>query len=234
MTRTKTPIVISQLEPADFEAVAHVRLLSMEGNPVEDGTYPLARWPDYETRIAHQVHYISANFRNKGIIMFKACIEGTPAGLLVWHLAKDQTETREGTAEVAKKENDGKKTDFERDMESRKDFKFVHKFNSERARLRETIMQNKPHWYLQLLCVHPAYQRLGIGETLVQFATSQADAAGFPFYVESSNPGRRVYEKAGFQVIQWGKVEDESFVGGIETFPVLLRHPHLASILDTP
>lgn len=56
--------------------------------------------------------------------------------------------------------------------------------------------------YLQLLSVRGSAQRQGIGGLLVKWGVDKADELGLAAYVEASPAGRRVYEKAGFEVIR--------------------------------
>lgn len=54
-------------------------------------------------------------------------------------------------------------------------------------------------WRLQMLAVHPDYQRRGIATELVQKGLSDlVDRAEQEAYVEASPAGKRVYEKCGF------------------------------------
>ncbi|KAI2610537.1 hypothetical protein GGR54DRAFT_370814 [Hypoxylon sp. NC1633] len=58
----------------------------------------------------------------------------------------------------------------------------------------------KGAYVLELLAVHPDYQRLGAGTALVQWGTNAADELGVQAVVESSPVGRRVYQKCGFHI----------------------------------
>ncbi|KAK5110049.1 hypothetical protein LTR62_006293 [Meristemomyces frigidus] len=69
---------------------------------------------------------------------------------------------------------------------------------------------------LDILTIDPAFQRRGVGAALVQWGTEKADELGVEAVVESSVPGKGLYEKNGF-VFQrdcvvsvpgkWGHVE---------------------------
>ncbi|KAI1633320.1 hypothetical protein F4809DRAFT_623952 [Biscogniauxia mediterranea] len=52
-------------------------------------------------------------------------------------------------------------------------------------------------YVLELLGVHPEYQRLGAGTSLVQWGTCEADKHGVKAVVEGTPVARRLYEKCG-------------------------------------
>ncbi|KAH8690707.1 acyl-CoA N-acyltransferase [Talaromyces proteolyticus] len=56
--------------------------------------------------------------------------------------------------------------------------------------------------YLQALLVHPEHQRKGIGRKLLQWGLDEADKLGLITSLESTPEGRRLYEKAGFEVVK--------------------------------
>ena len=60
----------------------------------------------------------------------------------------------------------------------------------------------EPHWYLPLIGVDPAHQRLGHGSALLAHALRRCDEDHLPAYLESSNPANiPLYERHGFEVI---------------------------------
>jgi GNAT superfamily N-acetyltransferase len=67
----------------------------------------------------------------------------------------------------------------------------------------------EPHWYLPLIGVEPARQGKGLGAALMQVALARCDAAGFPAYLESTNPRNRpLYERHGFEAVGEIRVGD--------------------------
>ncbi|KAF2653130.1 hypothetical protein K491DRAFT_603498 [Lophiostoma macrostomum CBS 122681] len=60
---------------------------------------------------------------------------------------------------------------------------------------------------LELLAVHPEYQRLGAGKGLVTWGTEKADVLGLKAVVEGTPVGRPLYERCGFEA----KIEEMSF-----------------------
>jgi ribosomal protein S18 acetylase RimI-like enzyme len=77
------------------------------------------------------------------------------------------------------------------------------------------------HWYLGYLGVAPDHQGQGIGAAMLREVTEQADAAGTPAYLESSNERNlTLYERHGFRV-----VEDFSLLGRGPTVWRMWREP---------
>ncbi|GAP88877.2 putative GNAT family acetyltransferase [Rosellinia necatrix] len=60
--------------------------------------------------------------------------------------------------------------------------------------------QGEGVYVLELLAVHPGYQRLGAGAALVTWGTMAADELQVKAVVEGTPAGRRVYEKCGLRV----------------------------------
>jgi ribosomal protein S18 acetylase RimI-like enzyme len=59
-----------------------------------------------------------------------------------------------------------------------------------------------PHWYLAMLGVDPAWQRQGIGETLMQPVFAAADRDGLCCYLEAPTADNALYyERRGFRVL---------------------------------
>ncbi|KAI8960218.1 hypothetical protein F5Y11DRAFT_272214 [Daldinia sp. FL1419] len=67
-------------------------------------------------------------------------------------------------------------------------------------------------YVLELLAVHPDYQRLGAGTALVEWGTKAADERGLQAVVEGTPVARRLYEKCGLRT----KIEEMSFDVGEE------------------
>jgi GNAT superfamily N-acetyltransferase len=82
----------------------------------------------------------------------------------------------------------------------------------------------EPHWYVQILGVHPNHQGKGLGRKLLRPILRKADADGVSVYLESSNPKNLdFYRKHGFEVIQ-----EITPVDGCPLIRVLLRKPEPA------
>ncbi|KAF8161792.1 hypothetical protein K438DRAFT_1416794, partial [Mycena galopus ATCC 62051] len=77
------------------------------------------------------------------------------------------------------------------------------------AKARNETMGDSKYWYLALMVVDPAYQYQGIGQALLQWGLDQAVTESLDVYLESSDDGRRLYEKNGFELIGWNVLPDE-------------------------
>ncbi|OOQ81599.1 acetyltransferase, GNAT family [Penicillium brasilianum] len=62
-------------------------------------------------------------------------------------------------------------------------------------------MKGRPHYYLEILAVHPSYQGRGLASKLLRWGLARADDEGVEVYLSSSPDGRPLYEKYGFQVL---------------------------------
>lgn len=59
------------------------------------------------------------------------------------------------------------------------------------------------HWYLGYLGVAPGHQGQGIGAAMLREVLAEADAAGLPAYLESSNERNlSLYQRHGFDVVE--------------------------------
>ena len=57
----------------------------------------------------------------------------------------------------------------------------------------------KHHYYLSFVAVAPRLQGMGLGSAILEATLKQADAKGWPAYLENSNPkNTRLYERHGF------------------------------------
>ncbi|KAH6676634.1 hypothetical protein B0J14DRAFT_358209 [Halenospora varia] len=75
------------------------------------------------------------------------------------------------------------------------------------------------------LITSPAYQRRGIGASLIQYGLEKADKEGVPCYLTASPMGAPLYKKVGFEEVGRVEVELEQF-GGEKG----VKHVHLAMI----
>lgn len=67
-------------------------------------------------------------------------------------------------------------------------------------KLRQEVLGDEPHWYLNSLHTLPEFQRRGIANYLLNWAIEKADATDpvTPLYLEASAMGRPVYLRHGF------------------------------------
>lgn len=87
--------------------------------------------------------------------------------------------------------------------------------------------------YCELLCIAPAHQRQGVGAALLRWGIDQSIAAAEqgrdePCYLESSKPGKGLYLKQGYQVVE--ELHVEGWPGGVHKgqrvdymWPAMLR-----------
>lgn len=75
------------------------------------------------------------------------------------------------------------------------------------------------------MVVHPNHQGRGIGRKLLDAICELADRAGQDIYLEASEPGKRLYEKAGFVVLG-----EKTFLEGVAPVPAMLRRPQTKEV----
>ncbi|KAJ5900014.1 Acyl-CoA N-acyltransferase [Penicillium taxi] len=63
------------------------------------------------------------------------------------------------------------------------------------------LMGNRPHFYLDILGVHPSYQGRGLAGKLLRWGLERADEQGVEVYLNATPSGRPVYAKHGFQAL---------------------------------
>ena len=76
-------------------------------------------------------------------------------------------------------------------------------------------------WRLQVLFVHPAFQRRGVGGRLLQWGKERAREEGIPLGCSSSVMGTGLYTKEGFR--RWGTLHVPDFP--VENIPMFLWVP---------
>lgn len=69
---------------------------------------------------------------------------------------------------------------------------------------------------LGLLCVHPDYQRQGVGKALVRWGLQQAASMGLTVHLEASSEGLPLYRSLQFEVLETVIVKAEEWDGGFE------------------
>jgi ribosomal protein S18 acetylase RimI-like enzyme len=79
-----------------------------------------------------------------------------------------------------------------------------------------------PHWYLQIIGVHPAYQGQGFSSRLLRPVLERIDRERMPCYLET-NSGKNVaiYRRFGFEVVS----EDEMAGTEMTSFAMLRKAP---------
>ncbi|KAH7083050.1 acyl-CoA N-acyltransferase [Paraphoma chrysanthemicola] len=67
---------------------------------------------------------------------------------------------------------------------------------------REHYWIGERYIYCHVIAVHPAHQRKGVGQKLLNYGIGIAQQARLPVYIESSRDGIRLYEKMGCRRIK--------------------------------
>ncbi|KAE8350151.1 acyl-CoA N-acyltransferase [Aspergillus coremiiformis] len=70
------------------------------------------------------------------------------------------------------------------------------------------VMGERRHYCLDLLGTHPAARRRGVGSMLVRWGLGRARDEGVEVYLSSTQEGKSVYERLGFEVRRTGEVVD--------------------------
>ncbi|KAJ5290920.1 hypothetical protein N7478_000171 [Penicillium angulare] len=73
------------------------------------------------------------------------------------------------------------------------------RFFGSMAEQHRRIMGEKPHYFLDLLCVHSSFQGRGLGSKLLKWGLARADEESVEVYLCSSPDGKPLYLKNGFQ-----------------------------------
>ncbi|KAJ5334581.1 hypothetical protein N7452_006984 [Penicillium brevicompactum] len=63
-------------------------------------------------------------------------------------------------------------------------------------------MEDRPHYYLDMLGVHPSQQGRGLASKLLKWGLCRADAEGVETYLSASPEGKPMYEKYGFRSVE--------------------------------
>ncbi|MBI2765566.1 MAG: GNAT family N-acetyltransferase [Chloroflexi bacterium] len=71
-----------------------------------------------------------------------------------------------------------------------------------------------PHWYLAAVGARPELQGRGMGSSLVEVGTSQADEAGMPCYLETGTQSNiDFYAKRGFEIVGQAQLFGHTLTG---------------------
>ncbi|KAH7191974.1 acyl-CoA N-acyltransferase [Fusarium flagelliforme] len=79
------------------------------------------------------------------------------------------------------------------------------------------LMGDRPHYHLEVICVHEEWQGKGAASLLIRWGVERADAEGLPCFLEATPKGRPIYEKYGFQM-KGQDVFEWSFGKSVETY----------------
>ncbi|RGP78045.1 gnat family [Fusarium longipes] len=79
------------------------------------------------------------------------------------------------------------------------------------------FMGDRPHYHLEVICVHEDWQGKGASSLMLRWGTERADAEGMPCFLEATPKGRPIYEKYGFRM-KGENVFEWSFGRSVETY----------------
>ncbi|KAI4860778.1 acyl-CoA N-acyltransferase [Hypoxylon rubiginosum] len=98
----------------------------------------------------------------------------------------------------------------------------------------ELFGKQRQYVYLSSMAVHPDHQRRGVGRLLMQWGINVAEKLGVPMYLESSEPGLRLYESMGFERLKHVRlVHKEETTGRPDAeVPLMVRMPSVAKGLS--
>ena len=78
---------------------------------------------------------------------------------------------------------------------------------------------------LRRMIIHPAYQRQGIGQKLIEWGLETAERENVVSWLFARPAGSKLYERNGWKA--WTTIEIDATVGGVEVAPTvpMLRLP---------
>ncbi|RBR23289.1 uncharacterized protein FIESC28_03872 [Fusarium coffeatum] len=90
--------------------------------------------------------------------------------------------------------------------------------------MRVNYMKGKPYAFLKLLHTDPKHQRRGAASLLIEWGLKEADRLGIPACLESSEEGRKLYERFGFEEVARHTINFSRWGGPSEiTIPLMVR-----------
>lgn len=73
---------------------------------------------------------------------------------------------------------------------------------------------DRPHWYLAWVGVHPAYRRRGVATALARYVIERADSEGVGCYMETYGEGTEaLYRRQGFEVRDTWQIDERGPMG---------------------
>ncbi|KAI0017135.1 acyl-CoA N-acyltransferase [Xylariomycetidae sp. FL0641] len=82
------------------------------------------------------------------------------------------------------------------------DLAFADEFFGCLERKHSEHMQDRPHWYLELLGVRKSHQRKGLGKRLLRWGLQRADEDQVEAFLSASPFGAPMYTKHGFETVE--------------------------------
>jgi len=235
--KTKPIITVSAVKPADLADVVTCELLAFPGVDSDVGAhmYPFRAalftaglhpkyWPDFQSTIRRRGRKLVS-----GSEMFKATVVDDSGRVVVvgmaWYApapgaAKERRWNRRLLNDYVYPALDTVRSRLWPDTDGM-NMEFVNLFKGELIKTRKEIQEEYgEHFIIEILGVHPEYQRRGVGAALVRHCISMADAAGLPVYLEASKAGIALYEYLGFKTVRECSIV---YKGEVIDWPVMIR-----------
>ncbi|KAJ5902340.1 GNAT family acetyltransferase [Penicillium taxi] len=104
--------------------------------------------------------------------------------------------------------------------------KGTYTFYEEMIKRSRNIYLKETDIVLELLCVLPEYQRIGIGSALLKWGIEKADASNARIYLEATMEGVPAYLKHGWKIVEEIQLDYTECGGeGSQKFALMIREP---------
>ncbi|KAI5371146.1 Putative GNAT domain, acyl-CoA N-acyltransferase [Septoria linicola] len=181
------PVIAIPAEDADFDRIFEITSLAFARNePVWDVMYPAHWTPAGRAKGSARMLKLHQTIPETTFIKAVDTETGEILGMSKWNIFQNYTPKRsEVPSDVYETEEDRRYAQGIVDC-------FI------KDRNQAIIERNGNVVSLDILTVDPAHHRKKVGDVMVKWGTQKADELGFDAIVESSVPGRGLYEKNGF------------------------------------
>ncbi|KAF2667561.1 hypothetical protein BT63DRAFT_456862 [Microthyrium microscopicum] len=209
---SRPKVTVALLEDDDVPTAFQVLSESFSHNaPLVNNLYPNHDTP--AGRASGSERFLAWKLVGKDTTFLKAVLDsdsGEPSkiiGIAIWaHLAKPLPSYLGDIENLEKHWPDGENREFVVQLWKN----FVYPRNQA-----ITESNGKGVYALELLAIHPDYQRMGAGKALVDWGNKKADELRLQGVVEATSFGVPLYEKCGFhsQIEEMAFATDEKFNG---------------------
>lgn len=92
------------------------------------------------------------------------------------------------------------------------DPKLAMVFFQKLADMHQQIMQDRRHWYLEMIVTRAAHQGRGAGAMMMEWGVQRADEDGVECYLDATPEGKPLYGRYGFVDVETWRFFDEVYV----------------------